>query len=522
MSSHVFEARSVSRHFDAVVALDGVSLGIRAGEVHAIIGENGAGKSTIAKVLAGMVPFDAGEISFERRDYRPSSPRDAAESGIGIVHQHFMLFPSLTVAENIVLGSEPGHPLKFDSDRAVQEVRDLSERYGMPFDPTRRLGDLSVGEQQRVEILKALRRDVELLILDEPTAVLTPQEVERLFKGIRRLIGEGYTVIVIAHKLEEVLEIADDITVLRRGRVVATRRCEDTTKQELVRLMVGDDLSPKGHTYGTAGAPVLTIDDITLGTQTGLRALDGINLTVNAGEIVGVAGVEGNGQFELEQVLGGLQPVSSGAIWLSGVDITHRSARTRANMGLAYIPGDRLVWGCAPTESVFNNAISRDYHAESRFGVLRKGALRQQLKEAFARFDVRTPGQWLPVSNLSGGNIQKLILGRELHGRPHKAIVVAMPTRGIDIRGVAFIHDLLRRYRDDGCAVLLISTDLDEIISLSDRIAILYDGAVVAVVEGGGKPTKEELGAYMLHGSTMQPAASGLGSPGAVPPGARA
>lgn len=487
---------------DTVKALDGVSLSVTKGRVHAIIGENGAGKSTLAKVLAGLVPFDSGSIEFKGRPYQPSSPRDADAQGIGMVHQHFMLFPSLTVAENIILGAEPGSPLRLDAARAVSETRELSERYGMPLDPRRRLGELSIGEQQRVEILKALRRDIELLILDEPTAVLTPQEVAKLFKGIRRLITEGYTVIVIAHKLEEILEIADDVTVLRKGRVVASRCCADTSKAELVRLMVGEDIDTVGQrVYGDPDRPALEIAGLSLDGPAGKPLLRDIDLTVHVGEIVGVAGVEGNGQFELEQVLGGLLRPTSGTVSLDGQDVTNCSARLRRQRGLAYIPGDRMVWGCAPSASVFDNAISRHYRQHSTGGVLRRRQLRESLDEAFRRFDVRSPAHWMPVTSLSGGNIQKLILSRELGAERPTALVVSMPTRGIDIRGVEFIHALLRRFRDDGCAVLLISTDLDEILSLSDRIAVLYGGALAAVVPGRGEASKEKLGAYMLHGA---------------------
>ncbi len=492
-------------------ALHGVSLSVERGKVHAFIGENGAGKSTLAKIIGGMVAPDAGSMSFDGKPYAPGKPRDAHAHGIGMVHQHFTLFPALTVAENIVLGDEPTRLGQVDIARAVEEVRALSEEYGMPLDPRRRLHDLSVGEQQRVEILKELRRDVELLILDEPTAVLTPQEVERLFKGIRRLIRENRTVIFIAHKLEEVLAIADEITVMRKGRVVGHRDRAEATKEELVQLMVGESLPVHERRYGAEpGGEKLVTRELTIRDERGRPELDGITLSVNAGEILGLAGVEGNGQQALEQVLGGLITPTTGSVVLNGAAITRASPARRRRLGLAYVPADRLEWGCAPQASVFENAMTQCYRRESTAGILRRRRLRQVVRSMFKRFDVRAPDLDSPISSLSGGNIQKLILARELGSERSErleAIVISNPSRGIDIRGVQFVHDLLAGYRDAGCAILLISTDLDEILALSDRIGVLYTGRLVAMLPGQGRTSKTELGRYMLQGDDKERAA---------------
>lgn len=496
----------------SVRALQGVSLAVERGKVHAFIGENGAGKSTLAKVIGGMVAPDGGSMQFAGQPYAPTSPRDAHARGIGMVHQHFALFPTLTVAENIVLGDEPTRFMgQVDAARAVEEVRALSEEYGMPLDPRRRVRDLSVGEQQRVEILKALRRDVELLILDEPTAVLTPQEVEKLFKGVRRLIRENRTVIFIAHKLEEVLAIADEITVMRRGQVVGHRSRSEATKEDLVRLMVGEDLPLQAHHYGRDPGPEkLALRDVSAHDERGRLEIDGITLTVRAGEIVGLAGVEGNGQQALEQVLGGLIEPTSGSVMLDGNDISRATPARRRAKGLVYVPADRLEWGCAPRASVFENAITQCYRSAATAGVLNRSRLRTMVRAMFERFDVRAKHLESPISTLSGGNIQKLILARELGNERMerlKAIVISSPSRGIDIRGVEFIHDLLTKYRDAGSAVLLISTDLDEILRLSDRIGVLYAGRLVAMLPGQGRTSKTELGQYMLQGDARGHAA---------------
>lgn len=513
MDSHL-EVNNLHKTYEGTVhALQGVSLTVRRGTVHAIIGENGAGKSTLAKIIGGVVPFEEGELTLKGTPYRPSSPREASSLGIGMVHQHFKLFPSLTVAENIVIGSEPLRGPTIDRDRAEREVRELSVRYGMPLDPRTRVRDLSVGEQQRVEILKALYLDVELVIFDEPTAVLTPQEIQRLFKGIRRLTSEGQTVIIIAHKLEEILAISDEITVLRRGRLVGNRSTADVSREELVRLMVGDELDlNKQRSYGTPGGDVrLEIDGLTFLGSRGRTLLDDVSLTVSSGEILGIAGVEGNGQIELEQVLSGLITPSDGAVKLNGRDITRANPLERRRLGLASIPSDRLAWGCSPTASVFDNSISQLHREYNTGGFLKVAVLKRKVNEIFSAFDVRSPGMAVQMDTLSGGNMQKLILGRELTVERRSSattveevpevLVVATPTRGIDVRGVEFIHDLLCRYRDAGCAILLISTDLDELLALSDRIAVLFAGGIAALMEGARRTSKEELGRYMLQGA---------------------
>ncbi len=499
------ECRNLEKTYQGTLrALQGVDLDVEKGRVHAVIGENGAGKSTLAKVIGGVVAPNAGEMRFKGEPYSPGSPRDAHAAGIAMVHQHFALFPSLTVAENIVLGDEPTRLGGVDSARAVEQVRALSHEYGMPLDPRRRVRDLSVGEQQRVEILKALYRNVDLLILDEPTAVLTPVEVQKLFKGVLRLVSENRTVIFIAHKLEEVLEIADDITVLRAGKVVGRRTGADATKAELVRLMVGEDIAvDRQRRFGSPGPERLVVRDLTVHDAQGRPALDGVSFTVCAGEIVGIAGVEGNGQLDLELALGGLVEPSGGSVLLGDEDVSTATPARRRALGLRYVPADRMQWGCAPKASVFENAIMQCHRHSSTAGVLRRKRLRNDVKSMLKRFDVRAPGLGAPVDTLSGGNIQKLILARELTTSPGDAlevILISSPSRGIDIRGVEFIHDLLVQYRDAGCAVLLISTDLDEVLALSDRIGVLFRGSLVAMLPGQGRTGKAELGMCMLQG----------------------
>ncbi len=527
------EVQDLHKTYEGTVqALQGVSLSVRKGTVHAVIGENGAGKSTLAKVIGGVVQFDEGQIVFKGAPYRPSSPREANALGIGMVHQHFMLFPSLTVAENIVLGSEPVYGPRLDIEGAELEVQALVKKYGIQVDPRARVRDLSVGEQQRVEILKALYLNVELVIFDEPTAVLTPQEIEKLFKGIRRLKSEGHTVIIIAHKLEEILAISDEVTVLRRGRLVGSRLTEGASSEDLVRMMVGSDVDiHKERSFGRPGGPPrLQVKDLTLEGPHGRALLENVSFTVHSGEILGVAGVEGNGQAELEQVLGGLLTPTRGTVELAGQDITRASPLERRRLGMANIPSDRLAWGCSPQASVFENSISQLHREHRTGGVLNIGALKRKAQEIFTTFDVRTPGMAVQVGALSGGNLQKLILGRELTaGRRRgaggsgggrsggaddareqvpEAIVVATPTRGIDVRGVVFIHDLLCEYRDAGTAIVLISTDLDELLALSDRLVVLYKGTAAAVLPGAGQTGKEELGRYMLQGAAAERASA--------------
>jgi len=511
--------RGVCKTYDGRIrALQDVELTVGRGRVHAIIGENGAGKSTLAKILGGLIRADSEKILFQGRDYAPNSPREADALGIGMVHQHFMLFPSLTVAENVMLGHEPVARGQVDLARAAAEIEKLARRFGLEIDPKERVRNLSVGQRQRVEILKALYRKVELLILDEPTAVLTPQEVDKLFAGINKLIAEGYTVIIIAHKLEEVLAIADDITVLRRGRKIGTRRRNGTSKEELIRMMIGgSDHLAKMRKHGTPGDEILVITDLSVMGPRGRALLSSVSLTARAGEIVGIAGIEGNGQDALEKVLAGLVPATSGSIFLAGEEVSRRSPRERRRLGLSLVPSDRLAWGCAARASVFENAIVHHYRTEQRRGLLKRRSLHERVTRLLKRFDVRVPGTEVPMSSLSGGNIQKLILGRELScehdldagretagagGAPDipRALVAAKPTRGLDVGGVAFIHDLLRSYRDAGCAILLISTDLDEILALSDRIGVLYQGSLVALLSGRSQTGKEELGRYMLGG----------------------
>ncbi|MCW5819429.1 MAG: ATP-binding cassette domain-containing protein [Trueperaceae bacterium] len=541
------ECHKLGKAYDGTRALQDVSLRVGRGRVHAVIGENGAGKSTLAKVIAGLVPFDSGTLTLAGRPYRPASPRQAAAAGVGMVHQQPMLFSSLSVAENVVLGKEPGR-LTVDRALARSEVETVARRYGTFIDPRAKVADLSVGERQRVEILRALYLGADLLIFDEPTAALAPQEVAEFLAGVRRLAAEGRTVVLIAHKLDEVLAVADDVTVLRAGRNVFSGPASAVSESELVGLMVGGvavgaaaatgaraappgpvAAAAEGDPYGSPGAVSLAVVGLSVVSVAGRAALRDVSFTVRAGEVVGVAGVEGGGQEELELALCGLLEPRSGTVELAGHDVTLADPRERRRRGLAAVPSDRLAWACAPAASVFDNGVSQLQY-QSPFGFLRPALLERSVRRLLAEFDVRTPGLSVPLAALSGGNVQKLVLGRELTARRRArsedlgsgatpgaqpsvarhadpsgqgvpvALVLGSPTRGLDVRGIRYLHALVRRYRDAGCAVLLLSTDLDEVIALSDRIVVLAGGAVVATLPGAGATGKEALGRHMLTG----------------------
>jgi len=496
----LLELRGITKRFPGTVANDRVDFDLVPGEVHALLGENGAGKSTLMNVLFGLYSADEGEILVHGKPVAISSPRDALEHGIGMVHQHFMLIPVMTVAENIILAREPRRGVLLDLKEAEARVAEISRRFGLAVDPHARVRDISVSQQQRAEILKALYGDAEILILDEPTAVLTPQETEELFEVVRALTAAGKSVIFITHKLHEVLEISDRITILRRGRRVATIPREGATEAKLARLMVGRDvLLEVEKTPAEPGAPLLVVSDLVVLDERHLEAVRGVSLTVRTGEIVGIAGVDGNGQSELVEALTGLRRPRSGRIVFDGVDLTRAHARRFLEAGIGHIPEDRQRQGLILNFSLAENLGLRDYRRApaSRFGWLKPSVLVSRARELLDEFDVRGGTPATPASALSGGNQQKVVVAREVANDP-RLLVAAQPTRGLDVGATEFVRTRLVHERDEGRAVLLVSFAIEEIQSLSDRILVLYEGRIV----GEYPPTvsKEELGIAMTGG----------------------
>jgi simple sugar transport system ATP-binding protein len=497
--------RSIVKRFPGVLANAGVNFDVNSGEVHALLGENGAGKSTLMRQLYGLYQPDEGSISIDGQPQSFRSPADAIRAGIGMVHQHFMLVPTLTVAENVALGLRSSREPRLDLDKVSARIRELAGAYGLKVDPTAHVWQLAVGEQQRVEILKALYRGASLIILDEPTAVLTPQEVDDLFNTLRRMTSEGHALVFISHKLHEVLAISNRVTVLRDGRVVGERQTQDVTRNELAQLMVGREVKPLIAQEVVTGAVRLKLEDLHAEGDRGSEALRGISLDVRAGEIVALAGVSGNGQRELAECLAGLRRVSAGRILLEAQEVTHATPRQRPTAGLAYIPEERMRDGAIREFSVQENIFLHD-HAASQFTrglFLNLRAMAAHAGELVQRFNVKTPSLDTPLKNLSGGNIQKLILARELSRHP-KVLIAAQPTRGVDIGATDYIHQRLLEQRAAGTAILLISEDLDEILALSDRIAVIYEGRIMGVV-ARGQATPEVLG-LLMAGVAPEPA----------------
>jgi len=489
--------RGIVKRFPGVLANTNVNFDISAGEVHALLGENGAGKSTLMRQLYGLYQPDEGQILIDGQPVVFRSPADAIRAGIGMIHQHFMLVPTLTVAENVALGLPSTRAPMLDLRRVSARINALAEAYGLKVNPAAYVWQLAVGEQQRVEILKALYRGASLIILDEPTAVLTPQEVDTLFATLRRMCAEGHALIFISHKLHEVLAISQRITVLRDGAVVGARKTAGVTRAELAQLMVGRALRPLSAQPMQAGPACLTVKDLHAGGDQGLEVLRGVSLEVRAGEIVGLAGVSGNGQRELAECLAGLRRVTGGQIEIGGQEVTFTSPHARLVAGQAYIPEERMRGGAIKEFTVEENIFLHDHTAPAyaRGVFLRAGAMRQHAQDLVQRFQVKTPTLETPLKNLSGGNIQKLILARELSRHP-KLLIAAQPTRGVDIGATEYIHQQLLAQRAAGTAILLISEDLDEIFALSDRIAVMYEGRIMGVV-GRGQATPAELGLLM-------------------------
>jgi simple sugar transport system ATP-binding protein len=491
------EMRGIVKRFGDFTALHGVDLVVGEHEIHALLGENGAGKSTLMNILYGLYRPDAGTIRLRGEVAHIRSPRDAIAQGIGMIHQHFMLVPPLTVAENVVLGDERSGPLL--SERALAaRVRELEARFHIGVDPDAKVQDLPLGLQQRVEILKVLYRGSELLIFDEPTAVLTPQEVDELFAIVRTLRDEGKLVIFITHKLREVFAVTDRITVLRGGRNAGELVTKGTSAPEIARLMVGRELRPvQARTPLTSTGPVLEIRGLEARSDRGATALQGVDLTVSAGEILGVAGVGGNGQSELAECVLGLREPTAGSIVIGGTDIAHDDPKRTRERGVAYVPEDRRVEGLVLAFTVADNFIlgKQDRPPFSVRGVLDADAIRANGDRLAKEFDVRPPNARAIVGNLSGGNQQKVVLGRELSEQP-KLIVISQPTRGLDIGSTEYVWERLLEQRGRGCAVLLISSELDEIRALSDRIAVMFEGRLVATL-AAAEATEERLGLLM-------------------------
>jgi simple sugar transport system ATP-binding protein len=495
------QMRGITKRYPRVLANDSADLDVADGEIHAIVGENGAGKSTIMKVLYGLTPPDAGEIHLWGERLSGHRPSDAIAAGVGMVHQHFMLVDTLTVAENVVLGAEPVRRGLMDAAAARARVEQLSSEYGLSLDPDELIENLSVGLEQRVEIVKVLYRGASILILDEPTGVLTPQEVRELFGILRALRDAGRTIIFITHKLEEVLELADRITVMRQGRVVGVVAAEATTKEELARMMVGRDVLLRvAKEDASPGEPVLQVRGLCAMGRKGTHVLEDIDLEVRAGEVLGIAGVQGNGQTELVEVITGLRKASAGTVAVSGHETTNRSPRQVRDLGVAHIPEDRQARGLVLGFSIAENLVLGKHHRPpfSSRGILSQDDVRSHAERLIDEHDLRPADPSVDAGHLSGGNQQKLIVAREFDGGP-ALLVASQPTRGVDIGAIEFVHTSLLRMRDAGAAVLLISAELSEITTLSDRIAVMYGGRIVAEFEGGAV-AEEELGVAMTGG----------------------
>jgi ABC-type uncharacterized transport system ATPase subunit len=496
------EMRGITKAFGGLLANDHVDLTVGDREIHTVVGENGAGKTTLMNILYGLVHPDEGEIRIDGKPVRIRGPRDAIAAGIGMVHQHFQLVPVMTVAENVVLGQEPGG-FVLDRRESERQVRDLSERFGLIVDPTARVEALPVGIQQRVELLKILYRGSRLLVFDEPTAVLTPQETDELFEILRGLVAGGKTVILITHKLNEVMAICDRVTVLRQGRNAAVLDVPRTSPQEIARAMVGREVLLRVvRETAHVGSERLRLEGVKADSDRKLPALVGVDLSVRSGEIVGIAGVSGNGQLELAEVVAGLRPSTDGHVYLEGEDVRHQSAAERRVKGLAYIPEDRHARGLVLPFDVKDNLIlgSQSREPFAVHGQRNSAAVEKRATDLIGQFDIRPPDPDALASSLSGGNQQKVVVAREMAEDP-KVLVAAEPTRGLDVGATEFIHRELIDKRNEGLAILLISSELDEIFSLSDSIAVIYQGRIVEVMPSA-EADRERVGLLMAGGST--------------------
>jgi simple sugar transport system ATP-binding protein len=493
------EMRGITKRFPGVLANDHIHFELEKGEIHALLGENGAGKSTLMNVLYGLYSQDEGQIFLNGQQVEIAEPTDAIRLGIGMVHQHFMLIPVMTVTENIMLGTETvKNGFVLDHKTAARRISDLSRQYGLEIDPHAYIKDLPVGTQQRVEIIKALYREADILILDEPTAVLTPQEAEELFVIMRSLVAQGKSIIFITHKLREVFAVADRITVLRNGHVVGTTTPAEATRESLAAMMVGREvILTVFKEPARPGDLVLQVEDLRARDARGALVVDGASFEVRAGEVLGIAGVQGNGQTELVEALTGLRSSESGHVAICGIDVTNASPRKIEEQGVAHIPEDRHEHGMIGKYPIADNLILNIYYQPpfARGVTMNNQAIEDHALRLVHEFDIRTPSVYTPGSSLSGGNQQKMVVAREF-SRPIKLLIAAQPTRGLDVGSIEFIHNRLVAARDKGVAVLLVSAELDEIMSLSDRIAVMYKGQIIATVDAE-QASREKIGLLM-------------------------
>jgi simple sugar transport system ATP-binding protein len=492
----------IHKSFGPVHANRGASIVVTRGEIHALVGENGAGKSTLMRILGGMYGPDSGTMEVNGRDVTGWTTAQAIDAGVGMVHQHFMLVPTLTVAENMMLGREPTSGAQLDRERVVREVTELSKRTGLAVSPERKVADLSVGEAQRVEILKTLYRGAKILVLDEPTAVLSPPEIDELWRVLRGMRERGETIVLITHKLDEVMEISDTITVMRQGQTIAQLTTRETTPSAIAKAMVGRDVQLAMHytemsapSADLAAAPLLEVRDLAVDGTRRPRAVDGVSFTIAPGEILGIAGVEGNGQTELLDALAGLRDARSGTIRVAGRDVTNESVRARGDAGLSHIPEDRHARGLVLDYTIAENLILGQQHRFTTGVRLDRDAITDNARRQIEAFDIRPAVPSVPARALSGGNQQKIVIAREM-GRSFQVLLAAQPTRGVDVGAIEFIHARLREARAAGKAILLVSADLAEILALSDRIAVMYGGKFAAVL-ARRDASEEVLGPFM-------------------------
>ncbi|MGA9468830.1 MAG: ABC transporter ATP-binding protein [Exiguobacterium marinum] len=499
---YVIEMLNIRKEFGTFVANDNITLQLRKGEIHALLGENGAGKSTLMNVLFGLYQPEGGEIRVHGKKVDIENPNIANDLGIGMVHQHFMLVEKFTVTENIILGLEPKSGVTIDRASARQKVMDISEQYGLKIDPDAKIEDISVGMQQRVEILKTLYRGADILIFDEPTAVLTPQEIQELIQIMKRLIAEGKSIILITHKLKEIMQVADRCTVIRRGRYIGTVEVDETVNEDsLAEMMVGREVNfAAEYSKAEPQQVVLDVQGLVVKDSRGLKVVEGLDLQIRAGEVLGIAGIDGNGQTELIEAITGLKKPESGKVQLNGKDVTGQTPRKMTESGIGHIPQDRHKHGLVLDYSIRDNMVLQTYYKEpfSKRGLMNYKAVAEKAKALIEKFDVRTPSIDVPARALSGGNQQKAIIAREVDRSPD-LLIAAQPTRGLDVGAIEFIHEQLIKEREKGRAVLLISFELDEILHVSDRIAVLYEGKIVGIRDPK-ETTEQELGFLMAGG----------------------
>ncbi|CAH2212517.1 ABC transporter ATP-binding protein [Tepidibacter aestuarii] len=501
MSNEIIKLVGVTKRFPGVLANDNISLDVKKGEIYALVGENGAGKSTLMKTMYGLHRPTEGQVFIKGEEIKEFSPSTAIQKGIGMVHQHFMLIPSFTIAENIVLGNEiKKNSVFLDKEKANQVIRDLSKEYGLEVDPTVKIEDSSVGVQQRVEILKTLYKGADILILDEPTAVLTPQETKELFIVIKKLVKEkDMTVIIITHKLNEVIEISDRVGVMRAGKLIGVEETKNVTEKKLAEMMVGrevlfENIEKKEY----SGDTLISVDKLWVKDNRGFDALKGVNLSIKAGEILGVAGIEGNGQSELIEALAGMRKVEKGCVTINNVDASNLSPKKIRDLGVAHIPEDRLTTGMSKDSSIEDNILMGKQHDEefAAKGIhLKRDRIKEYAKKLIEKFDVRTASEEVKIGSLSGGNMQKVVIAREF-SFDTPILLISQPTRGVDIGAIEFIHEQIIKKRNEGCAIILVSAELDEIFRLSDRIISIYDGEITGEFKST-EITKQDIGYYM-------------------------